>query len=419
MMVTNAMLLNTLLLTVAFGMPPVEVRQLDDQIIDGTLVSITAETVVVETSGNRETFPTRQLFSLSFPNADADDQFIPLEDPLTIQFVGGSTVPASGISIEAGRATIQPIGSDSIRAATRSIHSVRFFKPTADLTKQWREIESADDIAGDVLVIRKTQTIEDADGLEKETIALDSLEGVLHDVTDEYVEFEFDGTRVEVPRHKVEGLIYFNRGTSRVAEPSGRVLTLDGAAWNVRSCKLEGDTLRGISVSGVRLNVPLTKITLIDFSIGNLLFLSDLEPDAFEWKAALATRKTPKSASTYYRPRIDKAFESGPLILNSHSYEKGLALHSRSKLTYRLTRDFSRFGAVAGIDDRYRADGNVTLTISGDGEPLLSENLAGSKLIEIDIDLRGVRRLEILVDFGEDKLGYGDYVNLCNARLIK
>ena len=75
--------------------------------------------------------------------------------------------------------------------------------------------------------------------------------------------------------------------------------------------------------------------------------------------------------------------------------------------------------AIAGIDDRYRFDGNVTLTISGDGKQLLSENLAGSKQVNIDLDLHGVRRLEILVDYGEDKVGYGDYLNLCNARLMK
>ena len=39
--------------------------------------------------------------------------------------------------------------------------------------------------------------------------------------------------------------------------------------------------------------------------------------------------------------------------------------------------------------------------------------------VDIDLDLRGVRRLEILVDYGEDKVGYGDYLNLCNARLMK
>jgi len=163
----------------------------------------------------------------------------------------------------------------------------------------------------------------------------------------------------------------------------------------------------------------VTRITKIDFSGGNLIFLSDLKPDTFEWKSDLETSKTPTVVSTWYRLRVDEGFYGGPLVLDSHSYEKGLALHSRTKLSYRLTREFQRLAAIAGIDDRNRADGNVTLTISGDGKQLLSENLSGSKQINIDLDLRGVRRLEILVDYGEDKVGYGDYLNLCNARLMK
>ena len=75
-------------------------------------------------------------------------------------------------------------------------------------------------------------------------------------------------------------------------------------------------------------------------------------------------------------------------------------LHSRTKLSYRLTRAFDRFAALAGIDDRYRSEGDVTLTISGDGKQLLSEHLTGSRQVQIDLDLRGVRRLEILVDYG-------------------
>ena len=38
-----------------------------------------------------------------------------------------------------------------------------------------------------------------------------------------------------IGRHKVEGVIYFHRTATRRAEPTSRVLTLDGSAWHVRS----------------------------------------------------------------------------------------------------------------------------------------------------------------------------------------
>ena len=422
MVVTSPMLLatlNTLLVTTAVGFTPVDVSQLDGNTYSGMLVSITPDEVVVESSQGSQTFATRGLFAVRFPEAMADEDPLPIENPISVEFVDGSRVLATSFSVDSGRATLMLAEEESMLAATRSVHTVRFFKPIYEVTQQWDDIVAANDTAGDVLVIRKTITVEDEDGVEHETIGLDSLEGVLYEITEEHVAFEFDGSRVDVPRHKVEGVVYFHRATSRQAEPTSRVLTVDGSAWNLRSCEFDGTTLKGVSVGGVRLSLPVANITKIDFSVGNLVFLSDLKPETFEWKSDLPTSKTSSLASTWYQLRSDEGFYGGPLLLDGHSYEKGLALHSWTKLSYRLTREFERFAATAGIDDRYRADGNVTLTISGDGKLLLSENLSGSKLINVDLDLRGVRRLEIVVDYGEYQVSYGDYLNLCNARLMK
>ena len=410
---------NTLLLAVTVGLTPVDVSQLDGQSLSGKLVSVAPEQVVVETDQGAQTFSTRELYSLQFPATLATEDILSLEEPIAVEFEDGSRVNAMNVSVESGRATVQLAENETLVAATGSIHTLRFFTPRAELSQQWDAIVSGGDMAGDVLVIRKTLTIADGDGVEKESIGLDSLEGVLHEISDERVAFEFEGTRVEVPRHKVEGVIYFHRTANRLTEPTSRVLTVDGSAWNFKSCELDGDAIKGVTVGGVRLNLPVARIIKIDFSVGNLVFLSDLKPDAYEWKSDLETAKTPSVVSTWYRLRVDEGFYGGPLILDAHTYEKGLALHSRTKLSYRLTREFQRFAAIAGIDDRNRSDGNVTLTISGDGKQLLSENVAGSKQINIDLDLRGVRRLEILVDYGDDNVGYGDYLNLCNARLMK
>ena len=44
---------------------------------------------------------------------------------------------------------------------------------------------------------------------------------------------------------------------------------------------------------------------------------------------------------------------------------------------------------------------------------------AGTRPAEwIDVDITGVRRLSILVDFGED-MDLGDQVNCCEARIVK
>ncbi len=105
--------------------------------------------------------------------------------------------------------------------------------------------------------------------------------------------------------------------------------------------------------------------------------------------------------------------------LDGVQYERGIALHSRTVAVYRLSGPYRRFQAIAGIDDRVRPRGNVRLIISGDGRELLAKTIAGTDApLEIDVDLTGVRRLTIEVDFGED-LDVADHLDLCEARIVK
>jgi hypothetical protein len=59
------------------------------------------------------------------------------------------------------------------------------------------------------------------------------------------------------------------------------------------------------------------------------------------------------------------------------------------------------------------------LEIKGDGRQLYSGKLTGKDPpAALDVELAGVRRLVILVDFGDD-LDVADHLNLCEARIVK
>ena len=78
--------------------------------------------------------------------------------------------------------------------------------------------------------------------------------------------------------------------------------------------------------------------------------------------------------------------------------------------------------AVAGIDDRVRYSRippHVRLIISSEEKTLFDREIAADdEAISIDLDLRGVQRLIILVDFGENG-DVADHLNLCDARITK
>ena len=89
------------------------------------------------------------------------------------------------------------------------------------------------------------------------------------------------------------------------------------------------------------------------------------------------------------------------------------------RLVYRLAGDFRQFQALAGIDDRVRPAGNVRLVVSGDGKELFGQTITGSDdPLAVAVDITGVKRLRILVDFGE-QVDIADCLDLCDARITK
>jgi hypothetical protein len=150
-----------------------------------------------------------------------------------------------------------------------------------------------------------------------------------------------------------------------------------------------------------------------------LTYLGDLKPESIEWTPFFDLGKESPALARFLGPRFDRGRESEIMRLDDKSYKKGVSLTSRTKLVYRLPAGSKRFRALAGIDDAVGNLGSVQLVIQGDGRQLYSGKLTGSDAaVDLDLDLAGVRRLTVFVDFGED-MDIADHLNLCEARIVK
>ena len=197
-----------------------------------------------------------------------------------------------------------------------------------------------------------------------------------------------------------------------------QIVDTGGSRWSVSSLLLE-DELQWTTPSGVKVSRPLGEIRLIDFSGGKVVFLSDQTPESVVHTPYFSGLADRPMLQRFRAPRGDTNLESGPLRLGGKKYAKGLALHSRTEVVYRLPDRFRRFQAILGIDDIVRPHGNVRLVIRGDDRVLLDKTIRGTDPPEpIDLDISGVRRLTILADFGET-LDVSDHLDLCEARVIK
>ena len=58
------------------------------------------------------------------------------------------------------------------------------------------------------------------------------------------------------------------------------------------------------------------------------------------------------------------------LRLAGSTYDKGIGLHSHSRLSYAVPRDCRRFEALVGLDDRAGRRGSGRIRVLADGKPL-------------------------------------------------
>lgn len=397
----------------------VTATKLDGTSVSGSLQAWSAGEIALTTADGLQSVPTAELVAVEFSTAATGDVGRP-----QIELVDGSVLPLATYKTAGRRALAQlllpsPAEPQPLSIPLDRMRAVRLLPLDADVLPQWREIRQLG-LPSDLIVVSK-----------RGGKSLDHLEGVLGKITDREVEIALGGKTVRVPRSKVAGLIYY-RSDEAAAEPPAYVLIgPDGLRIAADMVRVQGDMLIASTTTDLQIAWPLAGIASVDLSAGKLLFLSDVEPAASTWRPLVGLPTAASRAAQYGRPRFNQSASGGPLTLafpdedsavgtpELKPFAKGLAIRSRSELVYRLPRGFGRFLAVAGIEPAVAASGNVMLAIFGDDRLLVEQAIDGSDApLPLDLDVAGVKRLKVVVDYGKN-LDTGDWLNLCNARIVK
>ena len=107
-----------------------------------------------------------------------------------------------------------------------------------------------------------------------------------------------------------------------------------------------------------------------------------------------------------------------PLKIGKQSFARGVAIRSKTELRYRLNGDFSRLQAWIGIQQGYRGD--VRLQLSLDGEKVFDQIVEPkTDAVPFDLDVSDRFNLDVLVDYGSLQSDIGDHLILGNARLLR
>lgn|GEM_PF-1356407 len=243
-------------------------------------------------------------------------------------------------------------------------------------------------------------------------------------VTGVLVGVDGDNAVVEVEKRqmtvKVPQLAYiaFNTELADTLRPKGtyaRLVLRDtrpgrGGRLSLTSASADETVLLGTTVFGARLRVPLGDIAALEMYQNNSIYLSDLKENKYVFEPFL---------DAMWPFTLDSNVAGHDLLLAGSTYDKGVSMHSHSRLTYRLSAGFRRFEAMAGLDDKDGQGGAVRLRVLADGVALLDRALTSQDgAVPIRLNVKDVRELTLEVDFGRGG-DVRDVVNWADARLVK
>lgn len=144
---------------------------------------------------------------------------------------------------------------------------------------------------------------------------------------------------------------------------------------------------------------------------GRRVYLSELTPDQVEEVGAFGV---------VWPWSRDHNLDGSPLKLGGVRYDRGIVVHSQAKLSWNLSGAFEHLHALVGIADIVADQGDCAASVLADGKEIWHRDSVkgGEKPFALELDLTGVRRLELHVDYGA-RYDIGDHLALADAFLVR
>jgi hypothetical protein len=378
----------------------IEATTLDGRTLSGRLQSLSAATLVLDRDGNAHAIPLADLLEVRNPAAAQPES--PGDGVQIVTLQDGSRLRCRSFHASGQTLTLQHAEWGALEVPAAQVRTVLLAAEDPALSSAWKQLTERP-ARKDLVVIRKGDV-------------LDHLDGVVGAIDDNTVNFLLDGDQIAIKRERIYGIVYSKKDQPgakdalRVEFSSGDLLLVRQAHWTDGQWQLTRPGFPAFSAAPA-------SVQRIDYSQGKVQYLSATEPRDVKYTPAF---------DYVFEYQRDRHLFGGPLRLGGRTYSRGLAIHSKTVLRYRLGGEFRRLTAVMGIDPEVKFDprrpetrAQVRLEIRGDGRLLFGADVfAGDPPQNLDLSVEGVSDLEILVDFGDDS-DIGDRIHLGEAKVIK
>lgn len=376
----------------------VELVTLDGKKLSGEIVAIDGKEIVFKVvAGGNQTF---ELTKLDYISIGKESNATP--KGIEVELIDGSQFHCSDFKVKEKSATLTLLGSNLVveLPVATILYMVR---DVADpkLNQAFRGI-LAKRGKRDIWIIQKP------DG------SLDGVSGTFGDgdAKGENIGFEHESNaqKISIQSSRIYGMI-FNPPPMPVAQTVCKVLDVNKNVIYAKSVTISPS--RGFAVESLTgVKVAYTEpeaIAKLDFSAGSVLYLSSAEPIKVEQTSAQGTPEP---------YRRDRNLDNEKLKINNIPYSRGLAMHSRTVLTYDLGGKYKRFEASAGVDDSVEGESKALLIVEADFKEVYRALIKkGSPLTPLSLAVLNVKQLRITVE-SDELLDLGQ-IDLVEAKVLK
>jgi len=366
----------------------------DGAVHRGEITGLTTATITLTTPAGRQEIPTRDLVTMSLGAA-------------------AEAEPAHRAILRSGDVicgTVTGGSGETVQVQSPSLGEVSV--PIGDIAALHLQ-------PGDDEVPPPTQT-------QKDELLLangDTLPGLVVSFGKESLTFDCALGKLPVPLERIRTVSFAAIGTA-YREPQDLLLVVtcaDGSTITAPRAELADATLALQTTLGAQLRFPLRNVVGIRCRNGRLIYLSDLDP--------VEVKEVPLFDEHPWGYRRDRSVGGNEITLRGKTYRKGIGVHSRCELTWNLAGGFKEFSTLIGIDDEVlpgaencglMCGGNVEARIYLDGKPAFTarEVKKGKDPVPVKLDVTGVQRLKLVVDFGEE-LHINDHADWADAKLLR
>ena len=147
--------------------------------------------------------------------------------------------------------------------------------------------------------------------------------------------------------------IAMNTDLARTLKPKGtfgRLVLANGGRLSLMSAEADDQVLTGKTLFGADVKIAIDQIVSLDMREAKAVYLSDLKSIKYEHTPFLGVR---------WNYEADRSVAGREMRLGGNAYDKGIGMHSESRLVYPLAGQYRRFETTVGLDDRTGQGGSV------------------------------------------------------------